>query len=294
VYPAETLEFEVTSGAPEGTTYPTITVGTNNQFEVDGTTNTYTIPVNVPDANAYKTLGAGRYHYTVKETGAETTSQAVIYDTTKTFNVDVYAYYDTNKAFVREAVIYAGTEDTTSNPIPTKDDDFENTYEVGELEVKKTISGNLADPEKEFEIEVTLSSANNVASDLTFSGTATAGDVSKNWTSKTIKFKLKGGDTFTIGKIPMGVTYTIKENGITNITAEQQIEKANDLNAYTITGQVETAKAIGKAKASEEITNTKGITVPTGIALDTLPYVLILAVAVIGLAKLGLRKREEY
>lgn len=295
IYPTETLTFAVTKKAD---TYPEITVGTNNTFEVaGGTTATYTIPVNVPAATAYEELGAGRYHYTVTETGASTTSQAVVYSD-KVFNVDIYAFYDDDKNFIIEPVIYSG-EESTAETISTKNDSFENKYSVGELKISKIISGNLADPDKEFTIKVTLTSTENVASALTFSrdlGTGESGDTAANWTDKKkeITIKLKGGQDFTISNIPTGVTYKVEETGITNITAEEQMENANDPDAYTISYEGDTGTISDKAAAAAKVTNTKGITVPTGIALDTVPYVLMLALALFGLVKLIARKREEY
>ena len=82
--------------------------------------------------------------------------------------------------------------------------------------------------------------------------------------------------------------------------ASTQINAANDLSAYYV--EYGTAKAtagpaegeITKDGATVAVKNTKEITVPTGISLEKLPYVLILAVAVMGAAVLVIRKREEY
>ena len=295
VYPTETLEFTVT---PKENTYPTITVGTSNTFEVDGTTNEYTIPVNVPAASEYKeALGAGRYHYTVVETTSQTDpSQAVTYST-KTFNVDVYAYF-TEDGFTRDAVIYSGTEVTDGSNPTTKEDAFDNTYKVGALKVGKTVVGNLADPDKEFSITVTLTSENTIANDLVLDKTGggkVTGEVGKGQKSYTFDVTVKGGQYIQINNIPDGVKYTVVENGIENITAAQQLEKANEPDSYTIEGQVSSATALAAETTAKDvtITNTKEISIPEGIALDTVPYVLIMVLALIGLA-VAARKREQY
>ena len=41
------------------------------------------------------------------------------------------------------------------------------------------------------------------------------------------------------------------------------------------------------------ITNNKGVTVDTGITLDSAPYILLLAVAVIGVAAMLRKRRHE-
>ena len=294
VYPTETLEFEVTPAVED---YPAITVGDNNTFAVDGTTNEYTIPVNVPDASEYQTLGAGRYHYTVVETDPQDDpSQAVTYST-KTFNVDVYAYF-TEDGFIREAVIYSGEEVTDGSNPTTKEDAFANEYKVGALKVGKTIVGNLADPDKEFSITVTLTSDNTVANDLVLDKTGggeVTGAVAKGEKSYEFEVTVKGGQYIQINNIPDGVNYTVVENDITNITAAQQLEEANNTEAYTIEGQVTSATALAAGTTATEvtITNTKEIEIPEGIALDTVPYVLIMVLALIGLA-VAARKREQY
>jgi len=301
VYPTEKLQFSVT---PKDESYPKVTVGTNNEFSVDGTTDEYTIPVNVPEASVY--AKAGKYHYTVKETGAEVTSQAVGYDTTTVFNVDVYVYYkivdgQVTNELEKTVVVYSGDETSENAGQDAKEDDFANTYSVGELTVTKKIAGNLADPNRVFTIKVTLTSTENVANDITIESNATSltAETAKNWKTKEITFTAKGGQSITIKNIPTGVKYTIEEDGeitrhLENNDATTQMNNANNATAYYVEGEVKTPTAIGDTAAFETIKNTKEITVPTGISMETLPYVLILAVAVMGAAVLVIRKWEEY
>ena len=300
VYPTEALAFTVT---PDDDSYPEITVGTNNAFSVDGTAAEYDILVNVPDTDSYS--GAGRYHYTVKEDTPTAPSQAVVYDTEKVFNVDVYIYRKIVDGKVTDeldktVVIYSGEDQKGGNAeSDAKNDTFANTYSVGELKVTKKISGNLADPDKEFTIEIKLTSENSVANEITIdatNATSVEGSGTKGWKSKVITFTAKGGQYITISNIPTGVTYTIEETDITKISSDKQLENANVLNAYTVTGEVAEAdnKAIGTELVEETITNTKEITIPTGIALDTVPYMIILAVALFSLVALVSRKRREF
>ena len=287
VYPAETLKFTVT---PEENTYPAITVGTNNTFAVNGSAAEYTIPVNVPAATAYKTLGAGMYHYTVKEIDPDAKSQAVTYDKTTEFSVDVYAYYEDGE-FIVQPVIYTGTTPSAES----KADAFKNKYEVGELVVTKEISGKLADPNKDFTIKITLTSTDTIANDLTVattSTTAVTGDTAKGEKRYEFIATLKGGQTATISNIPTGVTYTVEETGVTVITADQQIANANDTNAYEVKYDKETG-SISTSAANAKVTNIKDITIPEGISVDFVPYVLIIALAGIALVAMKARKKEN-
>lgn len=322
VYPTETIEFTVT---PKETTYPTVTIGNDgtaadtpaNTFYVDGTVSEYAIPVNVPAVDQYP--GLGKYHYEVKESTTQTDpSQGETYSTT-TFNVDVYVSYKTEKVdgvdtvvkpleLIRTAVIYTGNETGT----PTqKSDKFENQYKVGSLKVTKKIDGNLANPDLPFEIVVTLSSTDTVNNDITVTSHATSCDttkIEKGWktttTPKTITFTAKGDEYIEITNIPKGVSYTVIETAgdektrhLADNQPATQMASANVANAYFVTGEVKDTdnKTISATTQDEvEIKNVKEITVPTGIALDTVPYILILAVALFSLIKLAARKREEY
>lgn len=304
VYPTEKLTFTVT---PAKAAFPTVTVGTNNTFNVDGTKASYDIPVNVPAASEYG--AAGKYHYTVVEAvPAADQSQAVVYGT-ETFNVDVYISYKIVDGKVTDEleqtiVIYSGTETSEDADPEQKEDDFSNTYSVGSLTVTKEISGNLADPERVFTITIALTSAKTVANDLTATladsdsdDAAITGSTDKGAKSYTFTFSARGGDSVTIGNIPTGVEYTVVETDSTthldDNTATTQMNNANDPTAYYVEGEVDTATAIADADSPVTITNTKEITIPTGIALDTVPYILILAVAMLGVV-LAVRKREEY
>lgn len=293
VYPTETLKFTV-ERAKE--TYPWITVGnSDNEFDVDGTTDEYTIPVNVPSIAEYQEagFGAGMYHYTVKETGPEDPSQAVTYDDT-VFNVDVYIAYE-NGELVQSVVIYTGDPQTEVESIATKESELQNTYEVGGLEVGKVIDGSLADPNKTFTLVITLTSDNTIASDLTIEGNIT-GSVGKGEKEYTFTAILTGGQSVTITNIPAGVGYTVEETGIDVIdgsTDNTQIDQANNLNAYAVAYTNESGTIGASQTIAATVTNTKEITIPTGISMDFVPYMVIIALAGIALVALRIRRREE-
>lgn len=295
VYPTETLEFEV---IPEKDTYPDVTVGTGDKFVVDGSTNEYNIPVNVPTAAEYGE--AGMYHYTVQEKipGNDDRSQAVTYDTTL-YNVDVYVFYKivdnkvTNE-LDQYIAIYTG-EVQTSGKIETKEDEIDNKYEVGELTVTKEIAGNLADPEKSFTIVVKLTSDYRVASalDVKDSTGSVVGATELGATEYIFTATLIGGQNIVIKDIPSGMQYEIEEVYITPIDSGAQMSYVNDPNAYVVDYGSSQTGAIGSTSMAATVTNTKEISIPEGITVEFVPYMVIIALAGIALVALRLRRREE-
>ena len=287
IYPTgETLTFDVSGYEDVDITVADVTL--------DGSS-TYTIAVTVPAASEYGE--AGKYHYEIRENKPEVLTQGASYDT-RTFNVDVWIFYNEEGELDQVVNIYSGDE--TDENATTKDDKVKNEYAVGELEIKKEIDGNLADPERNFDFEVTLTATGYVANDITIvtTGYATVSGektIAAGWsnTTKTIKFTARGGDSIVIKDIPKGVTYTVEEQGIEDITADQQIEKANALTAYEIEYDGNESGTIGTDTASTTITNTKGITVPTGIAVDYIPFVLIVVFAGMAAVTLTVRRKKE-
>ena len=300
VYPTETLRFDV---KPEKTSYPEITVGNDgkeagkakNTFDAVGEA-TYDIPVNVPDAETYGE--AGMYHYTVAEQAPSSPSQGVTYDTTE-YNVDVYVFYKIVDGKVTNELdqyiaIYTG-DVQTSGTITTKEDKIENKYEVGELTVTKEIAGNLADPEKSFTIVVTLTSDNRVASalDVSDSTGAVVGATALGETKYVFTATLIGGKNIVIKDIPSGMEYEIEEVNITPIDSGAQMSYVNDPNAYVVDYGASQTGVIGSTSMAATVKNTKEITIPEGITVEFVPYMVIIALAGIALVALRLRRREE-
>ena len=94
---------------------------------------------------------------------------------------------------------------------------------------------------------------------------------------KEYTFKLKHGDTITIANLTYGVTYTVTETAAAGYTT-------------TSTGDHGTINA---ADQTAEFTNTKTGTVDTGVVLNNMPYILVLAVLAAGVAVFIIRKRRE-
>lgn len=294
----ETLAFTVscTDKPSSVTTAPLITIGTNNTYEYKvGTDPTDNIPITFPTYTV-----AGTYTYEVKETAG--TVQGTTTYFTGTIYVKVYVVYQKVSGvlqLVPTANVW-GVNNTTETD-NTKTDKMTNVFEVGTLKVSKAIDGNLADPDKQFTIKVkfTKESSKTVMTPITY----VEGSTTKTITAEALnatdgaeaQIKLKGGESVTFTNIPYGVSYAIEESGITNVTDEaDQIAKANNVDAYQITYDDYKSGKIGSENSAPEteVQNYKNIPVNTGITLDFVPYVTILALAGIALVALKARKKE--
>lgn len=176
----------------------------------------------------------------------------------------------------------------TEGESEVKSGEFNNEYSAGSLSVKKTVTGIMGDQEKEFTVKVTFTApeGESVREAITYvDGTETktiaAGE---GWTgSKEVEITLKHDETVTFTNIPYGVTYTVVEN---NYTAEA--DGGYDAASYNFD---DTNKKIDSASENVTITNNKGGEIDTGINMDSMPYILLLAVACMGLFVFFSKKR---
>ena len=300
-FPAETLTFTVTadSNNPGGADCPMITVGSNNQFSVTELTDDMTtaIPVNLP---TYTT--AGVYKYTINEIAGST--QGVTYGTNE-ITIAVLVGYEGGTL----KVLDCGVE---KNADGNKEDTIVNEYKLGgnsdddddpgeqSLIVKKIVKGSLGDPTKLFKIKVTLTteSGKKVYSDITVSGGSYAGNVQTikgdGWSSKEITIQLHHDETVTFDKIPAGMSYTVVED-VTHIAKgeTQTIAELNGDEGYLVSYTGDEGTITEGSNPEADVTNTKDTTVNTGISLDSLPYIMILAAVAVGGFVIFRRRRTE-
>lgn len=280
LYPTETLEFSV--AVPEGVTNPSGAMITADDLTVTGNSN-QSIKIDLPE---YDTVGI--YEYVITEN--EGSAQGVGY-TKASIALKVLVAYDYENSCLESTVVLA-TVSADENDDDGKVDTFTNTYDVGSLAVSKTVTGNLGDTSKYFEVTVTFNAAENVESDITYTGGkyTEVKTISADWTgTKAATIELKHGDTVTFVNIPAGVTYTVEEADYT----EGDMNSANGYDAAEYAFS-DSAKAIAKADADTVvITNNKATEVNTGISLDSAPYFVILAFAMFGMVALVSKKRYE-
>lgn len=187
--------------------------------------------------------------------------------------------------------------------------------------ITKQVTGLLGDTNKEFAFSVSI----------TQNGTACTGVTAKKGSTEVSlnSFTLKHGETVTLENVPIGATITVNEstpgehytvystgyndgqNGSGEVTFKY-VAVANTATASDAGGadlmllsmDEDTAvDADGDAVAYDSgievdnnqiiVTNHCGLIPDTGVLLDTLPYIVILAVVAGGVALLMLRKRRK-
>ena len=252
--------------------------GDAGKVEITGTGVDYkcqrTVTVTLPEYTA-----VGIYEYKIKETAG--TTAGVTYHSDEIKLVVTVIEQDGK---IRVAAVH------TEGANEQKDDMIHNIYESGTLAVSKEVTGNLGDQDKEFTVKVTFTApaGETVGAPITYVEEDADKSIAGGWTgSKEVEINLKHEETITFKNIPEGVTYTVVEN---NYTGEGYKAAKYDFSdeAKVVNGDVD-----GNNDDTVKITNHKETEVDTGIALDSAPYFVILAVAMFGMVALVAKKRYE-
>ena len=179
--------------------------------------------------------------------------------------------------------------------------------EETDVTITKQVTGLLGDTNKEFAFSATVT---NDGDDITSQIDAVDENGSKVVLSS---FKLKHNQKITLKDVPVGATVTVTEIApgahykvtATGYTGEQDgsnnvsftyiaVKSADAVETASETG-AETAMAVVTAVDADDIVVTNHATLKpdTGVLLDTLPYIVILAVVAGGVALLMLRKHRK-
>lgn len=276
--PEERFAFTLTctgvTDAKEGITKndaPTLTATIDPMTAGNGNTENISLSANKPFPSI------GWYTYTITETAG--TTAGVTYDTTVR-TLKVLVVNDGENSLKIESV---GAVKNSNN---MKDDTFTNVYSAGTLSIEKQVTGNLGDKDKYFTVTVTLTGENGKTYGASYA--VTGGSYTDNPQTieigKETTFMLKHGDTISIANLPYGVTYSVVE-----------IDYTGDKGGYdaaTYTGDTGENAKIDGATQNVTITNNKGGTIDTGVMLDSMPYVLVLAVVGAAVIALIAKKRR--
>lgn len=293
--PAETFTFTVTNEAveeAEGVTKDSMPKLLYDDKAADEVTITYseggaTITGNTQTATlTFPTYThPGIYTYKITETSG--TTAGVVYDDNEIYVTATVTYNEAGNLEV-SGLKYTNMSGTKI----TEESGFVNEYQAADLQVTKKLEGNMADKEKEFEITINLTAP----ADLTYQGikwsiagvdqtndiTLTAGG------TVTQKVELKGDETVIFKNLPYGVTYTVTEKDYTSDGYEKPVYTVNEENRGTVSVSNE---AIDEEKEEVIVTNRKGTDISTGVTLDNLPYLILLALVILGVVFVVLRRR---
>lgn len=155
------------------------------------------------------------------------------------------------------------------------------------LTVTKTVTGKLGDTNKAFTF--TITKADGTSANITEANIETTDNTRAVWQGNG-KFTLKDGASITFKNLPSG-EYKILEEDYTGEKYETswQIGTDGEVQEKNSTATV----TIGTTEQTVHFTNHRTLEPDLGVLLDTLPYIVILAVVAGGVALLMLRKRRK-
>lgn len=177
------------------------------------------------------------------------------------------------------------------------------TLATADIEVGKLVTGMMGSLEKAFTFQIT--------------GLPDSSKVVQNGAEKAVGefFTMKSGDSVTLKNVPVGTVFAVKEMGTdakdyqttaTGYTHVTDIQSGDSERVFYYVVRYENGERVlkpcdanGENERTElgefkiQVTNHCGLLPDTGVLLDTLPYIVILAVVAGGVALLMLRKRRK-
>ena len=316
-YTIEWFRTVVSNGANAGTNGFNETIADRSQFNTHDATgsytyhkdgvlilndkNTYTVRFKLKDAREQQFEFVNPEQYTQRFSDG-TSGSKILVPTVKEPNT-----YPATKEIGGVRYRFVGwydNEELTGNPVDfdslviNKNMIFWAKYEPesSSITISKTVTGLLGDTGKTFTFQLKDANGNAVTIDTT-DNTAITTTGTAAWTGTDGKFTLKHGGTITFNKLPVGTydVYELDDEGTlqhyqtTWTGADTELTtpiEGNGERKATVTIGADGAKTLA-------FTNHCKLIPDTGVLLDTLPYIVILAVVAGGVALLMLRKHRK-
>lgn len=155
------------------------------------------------------------------------------------------------------------------------------------LTISKTVTGKLGDTNKAFTF--TITKADGTSANITEANIETTDNTRAVWQGNG-KFTLKDGASIIFKNLPSGEYKVIEEDySGEKYDTSWQIGTDGEVYEKNSTATV----TIGTTEQTVHFTNHRTLEPDLGVLLDTLPYIVILAVVAGGVALLMLRKRRK-
>ena len=229
------------------------------------------------------------------------------------YTMDVYVVEKTGGTFEIEKIIVTktmndkGESDSTTGKVDIGDDagkngfNFTNTYvqeagtgtdptnpdpnytENGALKVSKTIDAQGETPSATDSFSFTATFVFPEGTDETTLGGVKGNGTGVSLTDGTYTFKLKHNESLKFTGLPVGTTITVTEAGAANYKGSAKVflngveQKAVTATKYNEKITPVDNKKLGQNKNTVDVTNTYNHVPTTGIIMNTLPYVLMIA-----------------
>ena len=155
------------------------------------------------------------------------------------------------------------------------------------LTISKTVTGKLGDTNKAFTF--TITKADGTAANITNTNIeiSEADRAKVEWKGNG-QFTLKDGASITFKNLPSGQYKVVEDN-----YSGEKYETSYVVDSGTPVNGQEATVTIGTDAKQIDFTNHRTLEPDLGVLLDTLPYIVILAVVAGGVALLMLRKRRK-
>lgn len=301
--PAATFKFTATSKTP-GALLATIT----DVSFTEGQTGTLKGEKYVLEGTTYISFQGtwphvGEYVYTVTETQDPANKvENVTYDSSE-YTLRVYVVNKNDNLEVEKITAEkAGTK--TAKIL------FKNTYAKKDatLIIEKNTTGTYANKTQQFDFTIAFTKSPTESTLGEFNGTITR---KGNNTSELVttnngsyNFKLADGDKLQFTNLPVGTTYVVTENGakddytpsVTVIENAQETVKdrvaQNEEQALSTQKENGEKNLIGENTNKVTFTNTYKNVAVTGVIMNNLPFILLVAVAIVAFVSLAVMKRH--
>lgn len=238
---------------------------------------------------------AGEYVYTVTESKENPISN-VTYDTSS-YTLRVYVINGTNGLEI-EKITAQGATGKTDKIL------FTNTYAKNDatLTIEKNTTGTYADKTRKFDFEITFTKS-PMSDQTTFTGTIGAQFVECT-AGQTKTFKLADGEQLVFNNLPVGTTYMVKELAATdgytpkvtvieNQTTTVTNKTVQETEALDTLKENRKNNLVGENENKVTFTNTYKDVAVTGIVMNNLPFILLVAVAIVAFVSLAVVKRRR-
>lgn len=153
------------------------------------------------------------------------------------------------------------------------------------LTISKTVTGKLGDTNKAFTF--TITKADGTSANITEANIETTDNTRAVWQGNG-KFTLKDGASIIFKNLPSGQYKVVEDN-----YSGEKYETSYVVDSGTPVNGQEASVTIGTDAKQINFTNHRTLEPDLGVLLDTLPYIVILAVVAGGVALLMLRKHRK-
>lgn len=179
--------------------------------------------------------------------------------------------------FTNTYVQEAGTGTDPTNPDP----DYKTYGSLDVSKIIKTDAADTADTNKEFEFVANFTFPTGTDG-TTLDAKATIGDSTTTITGTSHTFKLKHGQNVKFTGLPVGTKISVTESATPNYKGSAEVVINNGTKEAVAETKYNEAltvsnKTLGQNKNTVDVTNTYNYVPATGIIMNTLPYVLMIA-----------------